>query len=536
MTESKRTPDEEAAEPETEGIRILGDPARPMRPSAADGDPARPVIRVNRPEVRDPSRLGPVPVIRADEPPPRSSGYSSRRATDATEISVQPTLEQRTGITVSEGSGSKTPPVSGTRGASDDDLEAWSSLLADGTAPDVDEAALDAVEADQPKLIDSAGYEDTGLEETVRAEVDVDLTGVEAAGFARPAPDEGYADEAYVDDDPDGIAILAGDGEFERDADAFFGFDEERPDPDIARSQRRPLRAEMTTPTTEEPVDPRPAGAGRNIGVAAAVGLGLAALGGLALFLGGPFTAVLIIAILAVCAVEFFNAVLRAGFAPATLLGLMAVVALPAGVYWKGAEAYPVVLYLSVLAGLAWYLFGVTKDRPVRNLGVTLLGIFYIGGLGSFGVRIADETLGISTLLSAILLTIAYDVGGYAIGRTAGRTPLSAASPNKTWEGLIGGAVVSMVTAVIAVGIFNLGVFGGGNLVHALALGLVVPVAAALGDLSESLIKRDLGIKDMSEFLPGHGGFLDRFDAMLFVLPATYYLAVALDLFQQVAS
>jgi len=449
--------------------------------------------------------------VRADEPPPEVTP-ARRRATDATEISRQPTIEQRTGLSGAPDRPRSHNPRDG------DDFQAWSSLMTDdhevvpgpeataepASEPPHTEAALDADE-NQPDA---------------RPEVDLDLT----------------SEEHSLLSDDDGVAVLATDGEFERDADAFFGAEVDRPgfrrgpSRSEAARRRRPVRDEMNEPQAPD-VDPRPDGAGRNIGVAAVVGFSLAAIGGFALFLGGAFTVVLITAILAVCAVEFFNAVLRAGFAPATLLGLMAVVAMPLGVYWRGAEAYPVVLYLSVMAGLAWYLLGVTKDRPVRNLGVTLLGIFYIGGLGSFGARIALEDFGISTLLSAILLTIAYDLGGYTIGRTAGRTPLTAASPNKTWEGLIGGSAVSLITAVIAVGVLDLGVFGGGNLVHAVVLGLIVPVAAALGDLSESLIKRDLGIKDMSDFLPGHGGFLDRFDAMLFVLPATYYLAVVLDLF-----
>jgi len=117
------------------------------------------------------------------------------------------------------------------------------------------------------------------------------------------------------------------------------------------------------------------------------------------------------------------------------------------------------------------------------------------------------------------------------IGRIVGRTPLSAVSPNKTMEGLIGGMAVAFGVAVLIVG--RITPFGQdpGDLGSAFVLGVVAALAAPLGDLCESMLKRDLGVKDMGSMLPGHGGLLDRFDALLFVLPATYFTARLLDLF-----
>jgi phosphatidate cytidylyltransferase len=134
---------------------------------------------------------------------------------------------------------------------------------------------------------------------------------------------------------------------------------------------------------------------------------------------------------------------------------------------------------------------------------------------------------GIGLLLGAVLATVGYDVGGFFVGKNAGRAPLSAASPNKTVEGLIGGCVIAFVVAVAVAGRIT----PWGDFADAAMLGLVVAVVAPLGDLCESLVKRDLGIKDMGSVLPGHGGFLDRFDALLFVLPAVYYLARVNDFF-----
>jgi phosphatidate cytidylyltransferase len=168
----------------------------------------------------------------------------------------------------------------------------------------------------------------------------------------------------------------------------------------------------------------------------------------------------------------------------------------------------------------------------VANIGVTLLGVGWIGLFGSFAGLLLGDPFGngVALLLAAVVPTIGYDVGALFVGRSAGSRPLSAASPNKTIEGLAGGMILAIVAAVL------FAVAGGG--VHpldewqeGLKLGLLVALVAPLGDLAESLVKRDLGIKDMGSVLPGHGGLLDRFDALLFVLPAVWYLARVSDFF-----
>ena len=182
-------------------------------------------------------------------------------------------------------------------------------------------------------------------------------------------------------------------------------------------------------------------------------------------------------------------------------------------------------LFLSVVAGVLWYLLGIGGARPVPNLAVVILGIVYIGVLGSFGVLLLDSAEGRGLLLAGILLAAGYDIGGYFIGRALGRSPLTEVSPNKTIEGLIGGAI-STVGVSILISIFNVGPFDGSpfGFSDALIVGIVVAFIAPIGDLAESLIKRDLRIKDMGSILPGHGGILDRCDALLFVLPAVYFM------------
>ena len=126
---------------------------------------------------------------------------------------------------------------------------------------------------------------------------------------------------------------------------------------------------------------------------------------------------------------------------------------------------------------------------------------------------------------------MAHDVGAFTVGRAAGRTPLSQASPNKTVEGLIGGTILTIAAALVFISVLEIGPFGSptGSRSDGVILGIVVAVVAPLADLLESAIKRDLGVKDMGTLLPGHGGMLDRIDALLFVLPATYFTALMLD-------
>ena len=322
-------------------------------------------------------------------------------------------------------------------------------------------------------------------------------------------------------------------GEVSDAAEDFFGFDDDHDADRLGGSMPEPASA------GEEPSLGASLGAvagatgDRDMPMAVIIGVALAVLFFAAMAVG-PVAALVIVTIaLSLAAVEFYNAVRVAGYQPAVLLGLTAVLSLPLAVYWKGEAAIGLVLVLAILFGSLWYVMGISPDGAMRGLGATLLGIVHIGVLGSFAaLMLSVDTYGTGVLTVAVILTVFYDIGGLFIGKVLGRTPLSSASPNKTMEGLIGGMVVVLIAAIV-MGIIGQpaplagDTFDGSGLFTMIVIGIAAALAAPIGDLAESQIKRDLGIKDMGTILPGHGGLLDRFDGLLFVLPTVWFAANA---------
>jgi phosphatidate cytidylyltransferase len=282
-----------------------------------------------------------------------------------------------------------------------------------------------------------------------------------------------------------------------------------------------PIRS-RARPDDDQPVTPAGA-AGRDLPVAIMVGGGLALLALLAFVMGdliGPW--ILATVVVMGCAQELFGVFQRGGLRPATLLGLTACFSLMWGTYARGPGAIPLILVLAFVGSMLWYLMKVINARVLLGVGTTMLGIVWVGLLGSFAPLILTlPIIGKPWLLAGIVCTIVADIVALAAGSVAGHTPLAPdASPNKTWEGAFGGFVGSLVAGMVA-GLMA-DTIGVG---HGAIIGGVVGVIAPIGDLCQSLVKRDLGVKDMGTALPGHGGFLDRFDSLLFALPAVYYIA-----------
>ena len=250
------------------------------------------------------------------------------------------------------------------------------------------------------------------------------------------------------------------------------------------------------------------------------------AAGGLLVLNSGPGPAsVLVSIIVALGVIELCGALRTQGYRPAGLVALLGSVGLVLGAYHGGESAFAAVSALVVPITLLWYLAGVSRARPAAGVASTLMVFGYVGIIGGFAGLILAQQDGIGLLLGVVLCCAGYDIGGYLAGSRFGRRHIAPSiSPNKTAEGLLAGMAASVVIGFVLVG--SISPWGRLN---ALALGVVVAVLAPLGDLCESLLKRDMGVKDLGGLLPGHGGVLDRFDAMLFALPAVYYLIKLLD-------
>ncbi len=314
---------------------------------------------------------------------------------------------------------------------------------------------------------------------------------------------------------------------------------DEEPEPPRRPLRRAPRR--IIAPQVED-APPAPSPGGRNMPQAVGVGVALVAIGLLCFRLGTVATTALVTVVLTLAAGEFFQVLRRAGYAPALPVGIVAVAALAIAPVAQPDIGHSVVLALTVLSGLLWFFWVNPAENSVMNLGVTLLGVLWVGGLGSMaslalgqGRLMADalgddaSNPGIGILIAATLVAVSYDIGGYFVGQAIGQRPLSAASPNKTMEGLFGGVAAAIAVPFVIVGLIGVEPVGH-ELPKTLFFCLFCAIVAPLGDLCQSKIKRDLNVKDMGSVLPGHGGVLDRFDAFLFVLPMAWFMTHLLEL------
>ena len=196
--------------------------------------------------------------------------------------------------------------------------------------------------------------------------------------------------------------------------------------------------------------------------------------------------------------------------------------------YFWGAPALVTATAVTALATMLWLLHrGV--DGYVRTATASVFAIVYLPFLGSFVALMLREggtwretgiDAGVKGIIAFVLVTIASDIGGYVAGVLFGKHPMAPViSPKKSWEGLAGSAVTT-----IAVGIVLVVWMLDGHWYVGVALGAIAVVMAVLGDLVESVIKRDLGVKDMSQIIPGHGGIMDRLDSLLATIAPIWLL------------
>ncbi|MET7947684.1 phosphatidate cytidylyltransferase [Micromonospora sp. NPDC005324] len=289
------------------------------------------------------------------------------------------------------------------------------------------------------------------------------------------------------------------------------------PEPTTGRRSKGRRRASLDRPATQQLGTGR---AGRNLPAAIGVGLGLGALIVVPLIVYPLAFLPVIAAAVAIGIWEMARAVRRSGAHP-PLVPLIAGGVLTVGLAWyAGPDALSLGLLVTVLGTMIWRL----GDGPAgfqRDLTAATLIAVYVPFLAGFAALLAaapdDGHLRILATLIGVVLS---DTGGYAAGVSFGRHPMAPSiSPKKSWEGFAGSVTAAALGGALLLWLmFEVAPWWGA------LFGVAVSCAAVLGDLAESMIKRDLGVKDMSNLLPGHGGLMDRLDSVLFAVPTAYLL------------
>ncbi|MGY1749789.1 phosphatidate cytidylyltransferase [Modestobacter sp. SYSU DS0511] len=277
-----------------------------------------------------------------------------------------------------------------------------------------------------------------------------------------------------------------------------------------------PLTAVPGAPGAEvsgEPPKETPTGAsraGRDLGSAIGVALGLGAVVIATLLVWRPaFLLVITVAVL-VSVVELGRALQAGGHRPPLPPVLVGAVAMMALAWTRGPSGLVVGFLLTVFAVVLWRL----GDGPVgylRDASAAVLVALYVPLLAGFAVLLLVPDDGVARVLAFIVTVVCSDTGGYVAGVLFGKRPLAESiSPKKSWEGLAGSVIACVVVGVLLFTLTFHGPWWGG-----VVFGIAIALTATLGDLGESLIKRDLAIKDMGTLLPGHGGLMDRMDSLL---------------------
>lgn len=388
---------------------------------------------------------------------------------------------------------------------SGDDVDVWSGFSSSRTAWDDDDLADFDLTGEDAAVVASSGASSGDLDAT---------TGELPRRFA---DDEGYLD-------PDQSDVLAA----------------------VPPRRRGPGR--ISIGTTPDDVVGRPTAGGRarrqsparrpsdgrDMPTAVGVGVGIAVVFIAALLWKPIAVLAIVVLVVGLAAVEYFDKVTEKGYRPATIAGITASVSAPLAAYWVGVDGLPIVIALAFLAAVVTFIGADGLHvAPMPNAAITTLGVVWVGFMGAFAALIVDysntpglSNVGTDTLFLVALGVVANDVGALFVGSSTGRTPLRPwISPNKSVEGLVGGAVLT----IVAVWLVSLQSSTWNGTGEALLLGVVIAVFAPIGDLTESMFKRNLDVKDFGTLVRGHGGVLDRFDGFLLVLPAAYYLLRILE-------
>jgi len=258
-------------------------------------------------------------------------------------------------------------------------------------------------------------------------------------------------------------------------------------------------------------------------------------LGIAAVILGGIYYFLLVTVFIVLAAVEYVQMFRQGGHQPAGVLVVGGILLMALGRAYDGFNSAPWIASLLILLSMAYHLFSYERgrDQAATDFCLSLGGIFYLGWIGSYFISLRDLPDGAWWFWMALGPVLFADSIAYAIGKNFGRHKLSPRlSPKKTWEGYWAGVVAGTLSGLAIGAIFQawMGLRGYPTApitpLHGLLMGMVMSVLTTLGDLGESMFKRQLGFKDSGSLLPGHGGFFDRVDAWLWAMVIGYYMAV----------
>ncbi len=239
------------------------------------------------------------------------------------------------------------------------------------------------------------------------------------------------------------------------------------------------------------------------------------------------FAAIALVASLA--GYEFIQLLRQGGYAPTTIFTLAIIGVSLLDAQFPSLDIVQPGLTAILILSISWQLFRSQDKIPTTSWALTVAGGLYIGWLSANAIRLRglpSDNVGLAWTVLAVLVTWVGDTAAYFVGKSIGRHKFwPRLSPRKTWEGIIAGVFGCVLTGVI-VGFLAMRLMGAIGPLHGLMVGLVAGIVGPLGDLAVSMMKRQVGAKDSSQIIPGHGGLLDRTDSLLFIVATTYYYAI----------
>jgi phosphatidate cytidylyltransferase len=259
------------------------------------------------------------------------------------------------------------------------------------------------------------------------------------------------------------------------------------------------------------------------------VSLILLPIGIVAIVLGGWVYSAVILLILGLASWEYVRLFRAGGLQAASVFVVGGVLALGVGRALDGFDSAPWLISLIILSSMVYHLVAYERgcDQAATDFAITLSGVFYIGWIGAYLISLRNLPDGMWWVLVVLPAVWFADSGAYLVGSRFGRRKLSPRlSPKKTWEGYLGGIAASVVGGALFAYLWRLGAASplAITVSRGALIGLVMGIFPTLGDLGESMIKRQVGMKDSGNLLPGHGGAFDRIDSWLWAGVLGYYL------------